>query len=318
MKNFLIKTALFGLLVVAMCMGIEWLLFLRPNEYSYKKGYVEKNADGIRTLILGHSHAEMGIDPEYLGDSTFNFALSGRLHYYDAVLAERYIPRMKNLKCVIWPLGYNFQYDSYYYHCLHKRKAAETPITSTYQCMYEKYMHITYNHSFPFEYWSEIINSKLNYGLRLLGNTFKERMLQDPTGYDRHKPEEKTEEWKSSQLPSYVDYDSPETPLARQEGIDNMKRIARVCRDNGVRLLVITTPYYQTYRELLTKRGLQDMQACVDSMRAVYPQLEYRNYMADKRFIEKDFFDSSHLTDVGAQKLTEIIRPWVEGKAENE
>lgn len=317
MKNFLIKTALFGLLVVAMCLGIEWLLFLRPNEYNYKKGYVEKNADGIRTLILGHSHAEMGIDPEYLGDSTFNFALSGRLHYYDAVLAERYIPRMKNLKCVIWPLGYNFQFLSYYYYCTHSSQTGSN-FSSSYQCMYEKYMHITYNHSFPFEYWSEIINSRMDYGNRLLRNSFKTRMQQEPTGFDRQKPAAKSGSWKHDHLPTVVDYNSPETPLAKQEGIDNMKRIARVCRDNGVRLLVITLPCYQTYLDQVTQRGLQDMQACVDSMKAVYPELEYRNYLTDKRFVDEDFFNSSHLTDVGAQKLTEIIRPWVEGKAENE
>ena len=63
----------------------------------------------------------------------------------------------------------------------------------------------------------------------------------------------------------------------------------------------------------MTERGIKEMQACVDTMRSVYPELEYRNYLADSRFTDDDFLNSSHLSEVGAEKFTKIIRNWVEG-----
>lgn len=308
MKKFLKNIIGIGILVVLVCFSIECLLLTISNEYSYKRKYMETKGDGIRTLILGHSHAGNGINPKFLGDSVFNLAISGRLHYYDAVLAERYIPQLKNLKCVVWPLGYNFQYYNYKYPCDYKKKEKnEISLSSTYLCMYEKYMGITYNHTKPYMYWSEIIHSKLDYGKRIFKHDW-EQMGCEPSGFEPNKPESKSFKWETEQLPHIVDYKSKNTPLALSEGLSNMKRIAKVCHDNQVRLVVVTMPCYQTYLNQVTERGLKDMYACVDTMRKVYPQIEYYNFLSDNRFTDDDFFNSSHLTTIGAEKFTKILR----------
>lgn len=306
MKRFLKQIISIGILGVLVCFGIECVLLTIPNEYSYKREYIETKGDGIKTLILGHSHVANGINPEFLGDSVFNFALSGRNHYYDAVLAERYIPKLKNLKCVIWPLGYNFQYSSYKYPCI-KKEENNTDFSSTYLCMYEKYMGITYNYFMPYTYWSEIINSKLGYGTRLFKH-YEEQISCTLLGFQPLKLDKRTSNWKTEQLPSNLDYESKNALLALSEGLLNMKRIAKVCRDNKVRLIVVTMPCYKTYIDKVTEQGLKEMQACVDSMRSVYPNLEYYNFMSDSRFNDDDFFNSSHLSDVGTEKFTKILR----------
>lgn len=310
MKKFLINVAGFGALVILSCLAVELMLLAKPNEYSYKRDYVEQKGDGIRTLIMGHSHAALGINPEFLGDSVFNLAISGANHYYDAVLAERYIPRLKNLKCVIWPLGYNSQYANYHYPCFTGEPDRQQ---STYLCMFEKYMQITYRHFVPYWYWSEIIHSHLGYGVRLFWNSYMQKVRRDPTGFNRYTLDMRPDNWKMVMLPLTVEYESENAPLAAAEGLEDFKRIARACRDSHVRLLVITFPCYKTAQERITERGIKEMQACVDTMRSVYPELEYRNYLADPRFTDNDFKDASHLRDVGAEKFTKIIRNWVDG-----
>lgn len=304
MKKFLKQITGIGILGILVVIGIEFLLLTVPNEYSYKRKYIDTNGDGIQTLILGHSHAANGINPELLGDSVFNLAISGRLHYYDAVLVERYIPKLKNLQCVVWPLGYNFQYDSYKYPCIINNNV---DYSSTYLCMYEKYMDITYNYFIPYMYWSEIINSKLNYGLRIFKHD-QEQMGCTQLGFEPAKQKNKTHSWKTEHLPVIVNYESLNAQLAFSEGLSNMKRIAKVCSDNQVRLIVVTMPCYKTYKEKMTERGLKEMQACVDTMHSVYPNLEYYNFISDSRFKDDDFYNSSHLSDVGAEKFSKILR----------
>lgn len=307
MKSFLQKLSLISLIALLFCIGFELFLLTVPNEYSYKRKYVEEQGDKIKVLVLGHSHAGNAIIPELLGDSVFNLAIGGRNHYYDAVLAERYIPTLRNLKCVIWPLGYNFQYSSFVYPCTFRSKE-EKSLTPTYQCMYEKYMYISYERKIPYWHWSELIHSQLNYWGRIFKQNFEEKNQCTPSGYERLKLSDKPSKWKIEKLPSQINYDSPNAPLALREGLNDLKCIAEVCRKASVRLVVITMPCYQSFIEQTTERGMKEMQECVDSMRSVYPEMEYYNFIDDKRFTEDDFYNSSHLLEEGAEKFSKILK----------
>ncbi len=309
MRKFLVNVLILGVLALLICFGTELLLLAVSNEYSYKRKYVEQHGGDIKVLILGHSHTGTGIDPTFLGDSVFNMAIAGRDHYYDAVLAERYIPRMKNLECVIWPLGYNLQYESYRYPCMGETKA-NLKGNVTYMCMYEKYMHIhPAGSSVPCRYWSEILNSNMDYSERIFHRDFEKKNKCTPLGYERYKVSSKAAgAWTRRSLPKIVDCESGNAPLALAEAMSDFKRMASVCGDNGVRFVVVSTPCYRTYRELMTERGIKDMSVCIDTMRSVNPKVEYYNYIYDDRFTEDDFFDASHLTEIGARKFTEILR----------
>lgn len=286
-------------------MGVELLLLAVPNEYSYKRKYVEEQGDKIKVLLLGHSHIANGVDPALLGDSAFNMAISGRAHHYDAVLAERYIPRLKNLKCVIWPLGYNFQYHSYIDPCTF-RKIRQ--IDANYQCMYEKYMGISYEPLIPYRHWPEVIYSTGNLGMRFFTKNVEDKINCTPLGYQKILLAGRSNDWQEQQLPPQVHYDSPNAPLAKQEGLKDMKRIAAVCRRAGVRLVVITMPCHSSYLERMTERGKREMRECVEAMREVYPAMEYYNFIDDSRFSADDFINSSHICDKGAEKFSGILK----------
>lgn len=312
MKYFLKNCLLFGLCMLTAGFAIELYLLGVSNEYAYKRKYVESCGEKIKILTLGHSHAANGIDPRCLGDSAFNMATSGRNVYYDAVLLKRYAPRLNNLACVIWPLGYNFQYESYRFPLPQPANSKRSVHFSSYRCMFEKYMDIPYDRQLPYLYWSELINSNFNYGQRIFTKDFETLHQCDSLGQERLTVAQKSLYWQMDVLPEKIDYNHPNAKKAFHQNLSYMRQIAETCRDRQVRLLVVTFPCYSTYTERVTPRGMREMYACVDSMKAVYPELEYYNYMADPRFVDDDFYNASHLTDQGAEKITGILRRIIE------
>ena len=281
----------------------ELLLFTRPNEYSYKQDYMERHKDDIKVLILGHSQLEQGLKPSVMGDSVFNLAIEGRPVYYDAVLAQRYVPRMKNLKYVIWPLAYNFQFSGHPFS-LHDILFERDGMMPTYHCMYYKYMGIPCG-SFSFLCWYEILNSRYEFGKRFYTRDMETLTRCDSLGFHsngRHNPSAMNQT-----LPSEADYDAPEVKERLREGMADILSIAKVCKEKGVHLIVVTPPAYKNYQKLLTKRGLSELKKVVDKMRKVDSSIEYHNYLFDSRFEEEDFFNSSHLAECGAEKFSKIV-----------
>ncbi len=306
MVRFIKNAFLFFLILLCVCIGLELYLLTVPNQYSFKRKYLEENGDKVKVLVLGHSQTVNGVMPEILGDSVFNMATQGRYVYYDAEIARRWLHLLPNLECVIWPLGYDFHYDSYKYPLGGVRDKNDN--RSTYRCMFEKYMDISYDDVIPYSYWSEILNSQFDYGKRLFGGTHESLCQCDSLGFEPLLIEDKPYDWEYDRLPAPIDYTDPNLCKSVSLNISYMKTIAQACKDAGVCLVVVTLPYYKTYRALMTMRGMQDMYACVDSMRCVYQDLEYHCFIDDQRFTDEDFYDPSHLTVCGAEKFTLILK----------
>lgn len=302
MKKFLINLGVFALCVFLVFIVVELYLLRISNEYAYKKHYVEKNKDQIQTLILGHSHVAEGINPEHLGNRVFNMAIMGRNLYYDAVLAQRYIPQMKSLKCVIWSLGYNFEFENFRFPCMEKKEN----YSSTYRCMYEKYMGISYG--MPYIYWSEILNSKFEYGMRIFKKDFYELNNCDSLGFELRPENKKASDWKNVHLPLKIDYNSSNVSKAFQKNMVYLKQLAMVCKEADVRLVVVTTPCYQSFLEKTIPKEIEIMHSCIDTLKTVYSAVEYYDFMFDNRFTEDDFSDASHLSYRGAERFTRILK----------
>ena len=56
----------------------------------------------MSTLIIGNSIVDYGINPVFLGDSTYNVALSGQWFRFNKAMLERYIVSMPHLEHVLW------------------------------------------------------------------------------------------------------------------------------------------------------------------------------------------------------------------------
>ena len=73
-------------------------------------------------------------------------------------------------------------------------------------------------------------------------------------------------------------------------------------------------PVYKTYQELIHPIVLNDMHQFAEKLHAQYPCVEYHEYLFNKDFLSDDFNDSSHLTESGAIKFSNLLSQIIFGK----
>ncbi len=87
-------------------MTIELILRNIPNDYSYKRKYLDENAEKIEVLFLGNSHVSYDINPAFIQLRSFKASHGSQTIDYDYMLIEKYSTRFKNLKYLVIPIDY--------------------------------------------------------------------------------------------------------------------------------------------------------------------------------------------------------------------
>ena len=303
MKKFIHNITFLSIMLLLISIAIELLLFLRPNEYSYKRMYVEKHINDIRCLLLGNSHIDQALKPDILGSGVFNMAIAGRDPIYDIELAKRYVPKMNQLIILIMPLDY-----SKFYFDREKNNPNEMKKPSghqgTYKCMHYKYMGIRVD---GFWYWSELLNSKLDYMKRFLKSD-KDAIECDSLGYRKQDLLKRKDNWQNKSLPKIVDITLKANREKQELLYTRYSTLAELAINQGAKLILLTTPMYKTYNNSTNPVVKEEMKTFVSSLQQKYPNVEFYDYSTDKRFVDEDFYDASHLTDIGANKFSKIVK----------
>lgn len=295
MRRFLKNILIIGAIMFSILFGIELLLLTKPNDYSYKRKYIESHLDGIKVLFLGHSYFEVGINPAVIGDSVFNAAISGRAagNTWDAQLAERYVPKMKNLKVLALPFAYHHIYET-------KSITPESRSNiRTYKCMNYKYLGLT-SGSFSLRFWPELLNSNLNFWARL--STKASKVQCDSLGFIAFP--DRAENWQTEHLPDT----EPTKADLNKVLLQDYLRIAAVCKENGVSFVIIATPIYDTYRQIISEKWQVDAEKIISEVRKSFPEVLFYNFAFDSRFTEDYFKDAGHLNEQGAKMFSEIVK----------
>ena len=282
---------------------IECLLLTRLNRYSYKSNYVKKHADEIECLLLGNSHIEEGLIPDSMGTGVFNMAISGRYLVYDAALAQMHVPAMHNLKVLVVPYEY---FEFYLGRNVPTQAKMDTreELSPTIKCMNYKYMGLRVD---GFWYWSEFLNSNEDFMKRFVMRD--DQLLNcDSLGYMELKSSSKKNNWKKKGLPDEIDLTKSKDSKLTDQLYKDYETLAKVTKDNGVRLVLLSTPMYRTYRDMMSKELMQEMSSHIHALQEKYPHVEYYDYSSDDRFGDNDFQDASHLTEVGARKFSKIVK----------
>lgn len=307
MKHFI--RDIFGVVIasIILLVVLESLQFLVPNTYSYKRDYIENHQNDISILLLGHSHVLRGVDPHILGDSTFNFAESGRWIYYDAKIVERYVPQMNNLRLLIYPIGYDMPAGYLSNHYEHDCPGFEDDNHDYNIHMYAKFLNI------PYDRWPMRITA---YSAFLSGYLAKEEFEQkqlkcDSLGFETLNSTLHWSNWEEMHLPHLLDSiisDTTHNSIYVDEYILHLKKIAKICYEHDIRFVSITTPCHKNYVEKTSQAGLNNLQYVVSEVGKEYP-IEYFNYLGDEEFSNDSLFiDCSHLNYLGAEKFSLRLR----------
>lgn len=291
-KFLLLSTLLCSSIVITLIFG-ELLVRHIPNPYKTKNGWMMKHAHKVNSIILGSSHTYYGVRPEYI-DSSYNLANISQNPKYDYFMLEKYGDLCANLKTVILPISYFTLFD----------KSFEDSDEWYYALNYKIYMDCPYHSNFS-KYNAEIFHSSVYFGKLknwLLG---KSNIKCDSLGWGmNYSLANKTKKIDNKSSIEVVKKHTAENWNYLEENCLYLNKIISYCKSRHIKLILITTPTWHTYYEKLDKKQLKKMYEFIYKI----PDAVFYDYLKDKRFVEDDFYDADHLSDIGAQKFTLILK----------
>lgn len=293
MKKFLfLSTLLCCSIIFTLILG-ELIVRATPNPYKTKNEWMMKHASKVNSIILGSSHTYYGVRPEYI-DSLYNLANISQNPKYDYFMLEKYGALCPNLKTVILPISYFTLFD----------KSFEDSKEWYYELYYKIYMDCPY-HSDLSKYNAEIFHSSVYLGKlknRLLG---KYNIKCDSLGWGMdYSLANRIQDIDNENSMATVKRHTAENWNYLEENCYYLNKIISFCKSRNIKLILITTPTWHTYYENLNKKQLDKMYEVIHKI----PNAEYYDYLKDERFVENDFYDADHLSDIGAKKFTLIFK----------
>lgn len=285
------------ILLVGLSLAIgECLVRKVPTPFKYKHEWMQQHASEVETLILGSSHAYFGISPSYMKHSGFNLANVSQNLKYDSFLLEQYASDCKNLKQVVLTISYftlfspGFEGTKNWWNGINYKVYMDCPYHSDFSKYNFELFHLPVYagklRSF-FQSQSDILCDSLGWGKNY-------SLRNKPASWDRSLAEQAVRRH-TKQNWDYLD-----------ENEQYLNKIAFYCQEHSLSLVLVTMPAWPTYYENLDKKQLNKMHECIQELQHEYG-LVYYDYLKDSRFVEEDFYDSDHLSDVGARKFTEIF-----------
>jgi len=111
MNKFIKKVLIFSTPIIIFIVSMEVILREIPNDYSYKKNYLDTHSNELETIFLGSSHAYYAINPEYIHFNSFNAAYVSQSIDYDLEILKKYENRTARLKFIVIPIDYSSLYN---------------------------------------------------------------------------------------------------------------------------------------------------------------------------------------------------------------
>ena len=298
MKRFFKQLLLFLLPFPIIAAILEYEIRQIPNPYKYKYEWMQNNAADVETLVFGSSHTFFGVKPEYLQGKAFNMANVSQGREQDWFLLNYWADNYKHLQTVILPIsffswfGQGLEYGSESYRCRYYKIYMDCDLYSDFSIYnLELFNWDTAHIKLKKLFDSEDEQDFDEYGW---GNAYK-LTSKDLKSWENGTEAEAAVKRHTVKSWDYID-----------KNIVLMKHIAEFCKSHNIQLVLITTPCWSSYYDNLDKKQLDRMYELTHKFQQEY-QLPYFDYLKDSRFDADDFYDSNHLSDLGAVKFSKIL-----------
>lgn len=302
MDKFLKYCIFFISPIVLFLITIEIIVGNIPNSYSYKYNYVKTNGDKIQALAIGHSQLYAAFKSEYFYLSSFNLSNYGQGYIDNYYLLCELLPYMPNLKVVIMPIGY-----------MDVRTMGNDTLFTDRTCYYYRYMNLDYDGRIPLRYRIECfdfqkVRSKLFsyyfYHLDIVecdslgrSNTYYLRGRQRKLNYTK---------W----LEYYTRKENNYQKLCMRDEYYPIKTF-KLLMEKNITIVLVSPPYYWNCGfknvNMTQKKFIENYTVELCKKYPIY----YLNLESDTTFIDDDFFDEIHLSEIGAKKFTKKLNDFV-------
>lgn len=302
MKRFILKSSLtIAFPVLLFLVAYECTMRSIPNDHSFKSELWEKKAREIKVLILGSSHCYYGFDPTYFDKPAFNAAHVSQPYNYDWFLFDKYFDRMDSLEYIILPVS-SFSPYGRLDNGMESWRCKDYAIS--YDCDFHKWYEIKYRYYFAYlsignlrQATSRLLNCDYSniyvdsngYSLKTDSDRIKDIAKDGTTAAERH---------------TVKDVDK-KTELYN-ENIDYVNDIVDRCRKRGIGVILVSLPTLPEYYKYLIPEQVHVMESFGHSMEQ-HENVKYINLLESPLFGINDFFNSDHLCNNGAKKLSLMI-----------
>lgn len=300
MRRFIKYSILFALPILLV--GVVFEIFLRkiPNDYAYKRGYLDKHSNELRILFLGNSHFYFGINPEFIGQHVFNASHVSQSLDYDYAILDKYKDRIEQLQCIVLPVDYFSLFTTL-------ETSVEDWRVKNYRIYYGLYKGNVFRDNFEIfstlpkdnmerciQYYSKNKSSvsctELGWGFEYLSSKSKNLDTTGMTAANRH----------TIKTDKYFDHN-----------VAVLNRLISFAKPRNIKIVFVTSPASSAYVKHLDRvqlnRTIQQMQTLADNK-----DVFYLNLLTESSFLKEDFYDADHLNEKGAQKFSILIGNFVE------
>ena len=292
MQRFAKYTIILAALVITLFAIGEWYVESIPNPARDKHQWMTAHHDKVTTLILGNSHAFYGIRPDMLSDSAYSLAMVSQTLRYDYYLLRHY--PMPRLRQVVLTLSYFTLWEDF----------EQMPDHDFEITRYHIYMDCDIHRS-PI-YHLECMHREA-FVERLKSLYTPQRLSWDSYGWgSNYTVDRKTSPWDNGEARAFANTYTDSTIVTYNAGI--LRQMANYCRQHNIRLTLVTTPVSKTFRKYESPRQVEVNRRTLSHLLHDYPDIQRIDLEGDARFGADDFYDADHLSDVGASRLTNIIR----------
>ena len=273
--------------------SIEALVRNIPNDYSYKREYLDINAAEIEVLFLGSSHAYRDINPAYIDAKSFNAGYVSQSLYYDYKILDRYKDDWSQLRYIVIPISYFSLFTTL-------EDSPESWRVKNYSIYYS--MFTTYN----IADYSELLSNKLDIILKRVCDYYLSGQINvtsSELGWGRlSEPDIKPDLIEKGKTAAQRHTVTSDIFFAKNVNI--LISIIAFADKHDAQVVFYTPPAFETYVKNLNDKQLTKTISTMRELDNNYTNVIYVNFLTSNLFTQEDFYDADHLNEIGARKFT--------------
>ena len=301
MKLFIKNSVKFVLPIILLLVILEIIVGTIPNSYSYKYNYVRKNGKKIQAIAIGHSQLYDGFKPESFYLPSFNLCNSGQGYLDNFYLLGELLSYMPNLKMVIMPIGY--------INVGKTEDSIEDMELTDRSCYYHKYMKIDYDGHVPLKYLFECfdpfrsVKKIFSYYVFHSDIVGCDSMGRRSTHYLKNRKHVLGYE-NLFKLYTCKEHNRVEMCIKEESYLE---KTFDMLMKKKIQVVLVSPPYYWNCGYgIVNKEQKMFAKNRITELRKRY-HFQYIDLESDTTFTYDDFFDETHLSELGAEKFTHML-----------
>jgi hypothetical protein len=315
MKLFFKRILFFLVLILLTLLVLEYIArkhFPVRTDLHVKFESLQTQKDAVEILVLGNSHLEKAVNPEFIQANTFNMAFSAQDLYYDYHVFEHFADQLHSLHSLIIGVDYfSFGYDEssnamYYVRDYHRELGIRPRNGISYLYLLNhsvfwlnrpKFVRYLFS-GFP-EKQAEAFCDQLK-----LPEKSQHKQLLLASGFratfSSLEQEELEQHAQQISKSARLNYDA----AIEKENAGYLEQILKIAEHKKLRVLLVQAPVSSAYESRISVKQKERFSSILKQILDKYPGVDYLDATAWLQDEPACFYNSNHLNEKGAESFS--------------